>query len=92
MSLSPAALAALLFFPAPLSAQKKKLTLKDLQLTPSQLEAAAGRAETQPPIELRGFTPNAEVLGRYGYSLEAYQAMTNPEEEKVSQWIQAMEA
>ena len=38
-----------------------------------------------------GFTLNAEVLGRYGYTLDAYNALGVSERSRVSDWIEALE-
>lgn len=40
----------------------------------------------------RGFTLNAEVLGRYGYTLDQYNAMDRSAQNRLLDWLMAMEA
>lgn len=40
----------------------------------------------------RGFTLNAEVLGRYGYTLDQYNAMDRGAQNRLLDWLMAMEA
>lgn len=39
----------------------------------------------------RGFTLNAEVLQRYGYTLDGYNALQSAERQRVSDWIEVLE-
>lgn len=38
-----------------------------------------------------GFTLNAELLERYGWTLERYNALTPPEQRRLEEWLQALE-
>ena len=51
----------------------------------------SGTAPDRRSAASRGLTINAETLGRYGYTLEGYNSLTQGERERVEDWIRILE-
>lgn len=62
-----------------------------LACAPLGAEVPQGPAPARPIRQERGFTLNAEVLARYGYTLDRYNALAPGERQRVAEWIEVLE-